>query len=139
MVVGRPRFRETVGDSDGAKRWAGLSESEKERHRIAVTVRHNGYQEQSLDTATRAGLPWTEDDDLEVLFGEGRDVDIAIRIHRTWNEVHRRRAVLVKWLQDDGTIAYPESTTTRPIKVAPALCPCGASDGDHESWCPEKE
>jgi hypothetical protein len=136
---GRPRFRETRGDSASAQRYRALNEEEKQARRALTQKRIKEYQQQSLEHADRDHLEWTEDDDLEVLFGEGRDVDIAIRLGRTFHNVHHRRSKLVEWLREDDTIAYPESTTTRPNKVAPTLCPCGASDGDHEKWCPEKQ
>lgn len=137
MKGGRKRFQRSA-DTEHAQRYRDLPEEDKIRWRARIKKHTDAAQLETVATAEHRHQRWTPEEDDEVLFGEGTDRDIALRIGRTWAAIRTRRANLVRMLEE-GDILYGELVSTQPIKVAPTLCPCGASDGTHEAWCPEKQ
>lgn len=99
------------------------------------------HQQESLKHLEKHGDRWTPDEDLELFVTNLTDVELAVKLGRTFNAVVSRKAWLRRLARQGKEPDYDWLVTStgaigvvRPHRITP--CACATIDGDHEDWCP---
>ena len=121
------------------------TEHEKQQHREHVRRAQDKYQLQTQHRAHNSNQRWTEEETDIALFGSGTVRDRALVLGRSYAGTQMRINKVHRLIAEGLVITYHEperpgrqSHSAAVLRNSRVLCPCGTSDGDHDSWCPEK-
>lgn len=123
-----------------SREYAALSPEDRKALVRQEAARWAVRNDESRAAATHSGAAWTELEDRFLCDTLLSILETAAVLGRSYGSIVARRAFLFSL--GDSRPHYSGAPTANAslhhgrARVFAVLCPCGTTDGDHDSWCP---